>query len=304
MPVPAKLHTFEPQEHEETTLRLRHHLDGHRVVQPKLEPRIAQEAAQLYLLLSCRVSANVWDSEACGIRRAALMMLAGVCVYIYMVGFRIERPSCRIARPQCRGHVDAIGIHPGSPAWHRRLRRKRAAARARIRSARSTHQEPQVSDLVFLSRHHTRPAFRELRHPMGKRGGWDGQQYGQGYGRYSSQGAYYEKDWHAKGHGKRQGKEAKTETPRASFPSYEMMSVQGDRSGQGRRALRASGSRVETEEMGDARSDTSDLTKFVQKLVNVIRRSDGKLRKCEKDQVEAEAQWQEYQKGLQRAFMK
>ena len=84
MPVPAKLHTFEPQEHEETTLRLRHHLDGHRVVQPKLEPRIAQEAAQLYLLLSCRVSANVWDSEACGIRRAALMMLAGVCVYIYI----------------------------------------------------------------------------------------------------------------------------------------------------------------------------------------------------------------------------
>ena len=92
-------------------------------------------------------------------------------IYIYNIGFRIERPSCRIARPQCRGHVDAIGIHPGSPAWHRRLRRKRAAARARIRSARSTHQEPQVSDLVFLSRHHTRPALRELRHPMGKRGG-------------------------------------------------------------------------------------------------------------------------------------
>eukprot|EP00439_Symbiodinium_sp_Y106_P037499 s5143_g4.t1 len=62
--------------------------------------------------------------------------------------------------------------------------------------------------------------------------------------------------------------------------------------------------RVSANEMGDARSDTSDLTKFVQKLVNVIRRSDGKLRKCEKDQVEAEAQWQEYQKGLQRAFMK
>ena len=139
---------------------------------------------------------------------------------------------------------------------------------------------------------------------MGKRGGWEGQQYGQGYGRYSSQGAYYEKDWYAKGHGKRQGKEAKAEPSRVSFPSYEMMPIQGDKSGQGHRASRASGSRAETAEMGDARSDTSDLTKFVQKLVNVIRRSDGKLRKCEKDQVEAEAQWQEYQKGLQRAFMK
>ena len=224
-------------------------------------------------------------------------------IYIY-IGFRIERPSCRIAKPQCRVHADAIGIHPGSPAWHRRLRRKRAAARARIRSARSAHQEPPASDLVFLSRHHTRPALRELRQPMGKRGGWEGQQYGQGYGRYSSQGAYYEKDWYAKGHGKRQGEGSQGGTIPCQLPILRDDAHPRGQSGQGHRASRASGSRAETAEMGDARSDTSDLTKFVQKLVNVIRRSDGKLRKCEKDQVEAEAQWQEYQKGLQRAFMK
>ena len=39
-------------------------------------------------------------------------------------------------------------------------------------------------------------------------------------------------------------------------------------------------------------------------MINVIRRSDGKLRKCDKDKADAEAQWQDYQKNLQKAFMK
>ena len=139
---------------------------------------------------------------------------------------------------------------------------------------------------------------------MGKRGGWDAQKYGQGYRHYSQSQAYYEKEWHGKGYGKKHGKENQADAAAVNFPSYEMMPIPGGRNGSGSRAARASASREETEDNLEIQQNTGDLTKYVQKMINVIRRSDGKLRKCDKDKADAEAQWQDYQKNLQKAFMK
>ena len=203
-------------------------------------------------------------------------------------------------------HAGAIGLYDKSPSWHRRERRKRAAARARIRLSRSLCKEPALADIQFLSGHHSRPSYKELYGRMGKRGGWDAaarKEYDYGYDSSywpQSGSSYGRGDWPSKGQGKKPGKEAKPERGQVAFPSYEAMAVPNHKGG---KAVGKQLSKTTTEVEPELVGATGDLARYVQKLVNTLRRSDGKLRRCEMDKDEAQAKWDEYQKHLKQSFI-
>ena len=193
-------------------------------------------------------------------------------------------------------HSAAISKHAGSPSWHRRLRRKRSAARLRVHKARSSGEPPSHNDLIFLRRHHTAPAFRELALPMGKKAAWEEsrQPYSSSSSWQQHGGVASRWDKNPKGHG-RKGKDHWQETAAPSFPSFEDMSAKGHRPiGQLQRRGDAPGQEA---------TGTGFLVHFIQKLANTIRRADGKLRKCEEEGAATEAKWEEYQKELKRSFL-
>ncbi|CAE7777069.1 unnamed protein product [Symbiodinium sp. CCMP2592] len=62
--------------------------------------------------------------------------------------------------------------------------------------------------------------------------------------------------------------------------------------------------RLGTGDTAEPANGTGDLLRFVQRLANTIRRSEGKLRKCETERKEVNDQWQAYQKELQKSFIR
>ena len=80
-----------------------------------------------------------------------------------MKGYRAQIASTAKAvgtlTPQCpkdtSGVLPAIGLHPPSPGWHRRLRTKRSRARLRIRKSKARGQRPFLRDTTLLLAHHS-----------------------------------------------------------------------------------------------------------------------------------------------------
>ena len=110
-----------------------------------------------------------------------------VCMYACRrLGSNAQVAYCR--RPQCLVDLSAI---KGSPGWHRRERLRRSKARRRVHSARKAGRWPPSSALELLQQHHTKPQYRELAIPMGKRGGSGGRGRGHAYDGYSQAGWDY-----------------------------------------------------------------------------------------------------------------
>ena len=84
-----------------------------------------------------------------------------VCKYAckYRVSDRARECLSIAGRPQwVYSHVDVtVGR---SPAWHRRLRKKRSQARARISSHRLQGLEPRCKDIFLLESHHSPPVTK------------------------------------------------------------------------------------------------------------------------------------------------
>ena len=141
---------------------------------------------------------------------------------------------------------------------------------------------------------------------MGKRGVYnqEWQDPGYGYGQQSyyggSRGQSDWTDWNNKGKGKKQNKDLTSEPNNHSFPSYDMVPVSTGKGGKGKKT---GVGRADTEEDLPAHGAGS-LARYVQKLVNALRKSDSRLRKCEMDQKEADEQWEGYQRGLKQSFLK
>ena len=107
-------------------------------------------------------------------------------------------------------------------------------------------------------------------------------------------------EWPSKGQGKKPGKEARPERAQVAFPSYEAMAVPNHKGG---KAVGKQQNKMALETEPELVGATGDLARYVQKLVNTLRRSDGKLRRCEMDKEEAQAKWDEYQKHLKQSFI-
>ena len=141
---------------------------------------------------------------------------------------------------------------------------------------------------------------------MGKRGVYNQecQDPGYGYGQQSYYGGLHGQadwtDWSNKGKGKKQSKDLVSEPNNHSFPSYDMVPLPSGKGGKGKKK---GAGRADTEEEFPAQGAGS-LARYVQKLVNALRKSDSRLRKCELDQQEADEQWEGYQKGLKQSFLK
>ena len=106
--------------------------------------------------------------------------------------------------------------------------------------------------------------------------------------------------WNNKGKGKKQSKDLTSEPNNHSFPSYDMVPLPSGKGGKGKKK---GAGRADTEEDLPAHGAGS-LARYVQKLVNALRKSDSRLRKCEMDQKEADEQWEGYQRGLKQSFLK
>ena len=141
---------------------------------------------------------------------------------------------------------------------------------------------------------------------MGKRGGWEpaarkDYDYGYDSAYWQQSGASHGwSDRQAKGYGQKGGKDTKPEKTQTAFPSYDAMSIHG---GKGGKALGKPAVKQYQETEPELVGATGELARYVQKLVNTLRRSDGKLRRCETDREEAQAKWEEYQRSLKQSFL-
>ena len=132
----------------------------------------------IYIYIYTHISINTYSVQA---------HIRYVCMYIHRrLGSNAQVAYCR--RPQSLVDLSAI---KGSPGWHRRERLRRSKARRRVHSARKAGRWPPSSALELLQQHTTKPQYRELAIPMGKRGGSGGRGRGHAYDGYSQAGWDY-----------------------------------------------------------------------------------------------------------------
>ncbi|CAE7193335.1 smc3 [Symbiodinium sp. CCMP2592] len=192
--------------------------------------------------------------------------------------------NAALPTPQCTTHADAIR----SPAWHRRLRKVRSRARARVRLHRASGLQPRLSDLLRLSLHHSQPRYRELSTlRMGGKKQWTQEEW-QAWQRRQSAGAWQDPRQRQKP--KRHSEPA----PRSTFPAFDSMEV-AETEGDENRAQPGPSS---------VPNGATDLVKFVQRQANMIRKSEAKLRKAANDKKEMAAKWERYKQELQSTFAK
>ena len=200
-----------------------------------------------------------------------------VCACAVCQASRIERVVCVLPKtPVLPCALATIG----SPVWHRRVRRRRAAARRRIWSARSLGRDPRPKDLVLLTLHHSAPRYREVAIKMGKRGG-QGAGRGQAYGSedYSSAG------WDSAG-SKR-------------YPKWTLW--KGTWSPRGGRS---SGERYDQIELrnedprGDASGSEGSFLSGIQRALTAAKKQDVRVRKIDEECRRRQKQFAQYQEEL------
>ena len=184
-----------------------------------------------------------------------------------------------------------------SPTWHRRARAKRARQRLTIRHCRAAGKQPPLRYLTELAAHHSKPQFRELMGKQGSQKSWTGKWAGsQSWGGSTSWNAtssatqnppYWDasNQWDGQnakpgaGHGKEH-----------LFPKYSDVKITGMNT-----AVQGVASHAQQRPGQDA-----DSIKDVQKLINTIRKTDAKIRKCQETHNQRECQWLEFQQQLRR----
>ena len=210
------------------------------------------------------------------------------CIYVYMYICRVsDRAVPCIADSPVRANArraPAIVLH--SPAWHRKARRVRSKARARIHLARASSCRPFSRDIQLLQSHHTKPFFRES--GMGKKAApWRDQQ-----GSSSSHTwGYWRGSWNTRSPSKPETDGSKDFS---EFRKYHQMGQGGE----------AAVGQVTGGGVGDGQGELGDpLVKGLQKLLNQARKFDARARKCQTDLQLREEQWSKYQAQLRDSFL-
>ena len=189
---------------------------------------------------------------------------------------------------------------PSSPAWHRKQRRFRSRARLRIRLARAQGLQPSQRDIRRLADHHAKPAYREDRSHMGKRGQWpqDWSEWSEPwYGQHPSRGGQGRQHGKGKDKGKDQPWRSKEDVKGPVFPTFDAMPVNTP-------AGKGPVERRQPTTTRGSSSSTVDLVKGAQKLVNNLRKAETKVRKTEEELCHVAEQWSVFQEGLKKAFIK
>ncbi|CAE6959382.1 unnamed protein product [Symbiodinium sp. CCMP2592] len=128
-------------------------------------------------------------------------------------------------------------------------------------------------------------------------GAWSGQQ--------TEYDGWYSQPWRGKGYGKDQGKDKSGQQPRKAkdakgekphFPTFEDVELPAkDRPSQSRR-----GREVETEARDE---DIPDFAKTFQKILNGLRKAEGRLRRGGEEKEALDAKWAKFQQDLKKNFM-
>ena len=220
-----------------------------------------------------------------------------IYIYIYTpYGSGSSLPCSKHCRlPQVLRHV--VAAIARSPTWHRRTRRKRSAARRRIKAARLAGSAVSSKDIRLLEAHHSRPLYREGR--MGRRQQWNneaGWKKQQGYGGWQPSytgGASYRGQ-----HGEWEGWEppargSRYQEDKPRFPSYTAME------------LDSAPSKAPTGSKEEAALPLrpGDLVRGIQKYVTAARKAEMRTRKATEAREHILARWHKYQEELQATFV-
>ena len=189
-------------------------------------------------------------------------------------------------------HVAVPRASHRSPNWHRRERAKRSAARKRVHVARAANLRARDRDLLLLSAHHSRPAYRELGHlncrksfvdktssGMGKQG-WAAKDWG--YGQQDG----YSQSWRSHGHKNKHGMD---KTPMEM--AYHQVKVKEE-------GATAVGAAATGTDVGQERT----LTQIVQRAVNQTRRTANKCKRAQEEHDACKKQWLEYERQMKEAY--
>ena len=179
-----------------------------------------------------------------------------------------------------------------SPGWHRRLRKRRSSARARVRAARLRGRLPRIQDIWLLQAHHTAPRYREARlftrRLMGKTAPWKAGQNGQGQQSWS----YWRGSWGSPSQGQGQANK------QLQMPRYDQVQLQDD----------ASWAQPAPNALGTAgppaSADSGDLMRAIQKALTATRKVDQKMRKIGQDRDQKERQWRQFAAEMKATYEK
>ena len=165
--------------------------------------------------------------------------------------------------------------HPRSPTWHRRLRKKRSAARLRLRICALSGIAPSRRDLKRVQEHHAAPP-----NSMGKWGNAQGDK-GKGW-------QYWPGSWSAS-----PGRQAPWKAPKpptaTAFAAYDAKKADVDKN--------------QTAGSGPSGQDAeATLVQELQKAVNSARRTENKVKKLLQDKAERQQQWQSWEQDLKKAY--
>ncbi|CAE7825551.1 unnamed protein product [Symbiodinium sp. CCMP2592] len=166
-------------------------------------------------------------------------------------------------------------------------------ARRRLRISKVTGRPPPLRDVAILAVHHSSP-WNKVYH-MGK------EKWNRGQPSYGGPGAsWHSESWHGKGSGWEKGqnprrpREPKPEA--AQFPTLEMMAT----------TTRKPPTKKPLEEDGQEGSTAGrlDMGKVVQKLLNGVRKAEGRIRRGAEDREALEQKWANFQLELKQSFAK
>ena len=212
------------------------------------------------------------------------------------IGLRRRREEAIAVLPQhqeVRQPFRAIA----SPSWHRKLRLKRAKARASVRLGLP------VSRLQrdLLSRHHgTDPHFRALLRGFPVRMGRGSKQGSQQGGQQWRQGEHGYRVWpgayspqQPQARDKRPWR-SDVSRPTTSFPSYASVSLPVEKTAPTRNPSERSG----------GRAGNTSATPAIQTALNHTRKAEGKVNRLRDALQESGLLWQEYEAQMKEAFRK
>ncbi|CAE7710018.1 unnamed protein product [Symbiodinium sp. CCMP2592] len=159
---------------------------------------------------------------------------------------------------------------------------------------------------ALLEVHHARPVYADYLRPMGRKNQWTEEEWQA----WRSSSAQYG-GWHkVKGKGKnkeaahapsnpRGPKEAVREPKRPAFPSFEMMDASSSSAPQRPMAPTRVAMEIDEEPV-----TTSQMARGVQRLLNGLRKSEGKARRLEEEKEALLGKWAAFKEELQQSFVK
>ena len=214
-------------------------------------------------------------------------------IYIYMYIHTRVREYCherQIAQsPSVQSTRIFLAIAPDSPCWHRSLRRRRAKARLRIRTAKRLGIRPRDRDLRRVILHHSAPPHLRYMGKAWRHKGHGQEQQPKGSGKRWD---YWPGAWSP---GRKQQDQWRSEKDSGrgnfSFPRYDEQRVD---------LTHPSTQMIEIHSQRD--QAPRSLTGGLQSLINHTRRMEQKQRSLEEARKQRLAQWEKYERDLTKAY--